>query len=66
MMRFPFWFADAWIESRKAHPLPPAEKSAEADTNSFDRVLWEIGVVLAVALCAAAFVQVALRANGIG
>ena len=63
-MRYPFWFAEALIEYRKAHPLRPARKSADA--NAFDRVFWEIGLVLAVALGVAAFAEVALRANGIG
>jgi hypothetical protein len=66
MMRFPFWFAEALVEYRRTPPLPCVRKSAEATENSFGRVIWEIGAVLATGLCVAAFAEVVLRANGIG
>ena len=66
MMRLPYWFAGALIEQRKAGPLPTARKTQSHSDNSPDRVLMEIGVVLAAALCVAAFAELALRAGGIG
>jgi hypothetical protein len=70
MMRFPYWFAETLIEYRKAHPLPSAKKPTasgrnDPEQNAFDRVFWEIGVVIAVALAVAAIAEVALRANGV-
>ncbi len=59
----PLWFLEA-AEFECSRRRADADKERRQD-NSPARVLWDIGIALAVPLCVAAIVQVFLRASGV-
>ena len=62
MTHFPFWFARA-LQRLRAGDV--RSRHSEASQNAFDRVLWEIGVLLALALGLSAIVGVSIFTYGL-
>ena len=66
MMPYPHWLAQMLIEQQSVRKTVRADKRGVSEKNSFDRVVFEIGVLLAMALSAAAVVEIAMRVMGNG
>jgi hypothetical protein len=62
IMRIPGPFSDESWDLFPPAAKVEAERPARAERNSFGRVVWELGLVVAVPLMGAAVVEFALRA----
>jgi hypothetical protein len=62
MTHLPFWFAQAL---QKSNGDRRRQRLSEASENTFERVVWEIGVLLVLVLALSAIVGVSMAAYGI-